>query len=137
MSQPEFWNNQETAHKTIAEVNRLKSSIAGVIELKRKLEDAEAMAELLAESGETDSTDNRELEAAVDAMYAEMDNVEVQSFLSGPHDHANAIVTIHAGAGGTESCDWAEMLFAFTRGGRNSADSRSRCRIFSMETRPG
>lgn len=111
MSQPEFWNNQETAHKTIAEVNRLKSSIAGVIELKRKLEDAEAMAELLAESGETDSTDNRELEAAVDAMYAEMDNVEVQSFLSGPHDHANAIVTIHAGAGGTESCDWAEMLF--------------------------
>lgn len=112
MSQPEFWDNQEAAHKTIAEVNRLKTSISGVIDLRRKLEDAEAMGELLAESGEgDDSADARELEASVNQLYSEIDDIEVRSFLSGPLDHCNAIVSIHAGAGGTESCDWAEMLF--------------------------
>jgi peptide chain release factor 2 len=112
MSQPEFWDNQETAHKTIAEVNRLKTSIAGVIELKRKLEDAAAMIELLDESGDDgDSADARELEATVHQLHEEVDDIEARSFLSGPRDHSNAIMSVHAGAGGTESCDWAEMLF--------------------------
>lgn len=112
MSQPDFWDNQERAQKTIAEVNRLKTSIAGLIEFRSKVEDAEAMAELLAESGDgTDSPDAIELERSVSELDGKMDDLEIQSFLTGPHDHANAIVSIHAGAGGTESCDWAEMLF--------------------------
>jgi peptide chain release factor 2 len=112
MSQPEFWNNQESAQKTIAELNRLKTSISGVIALKRKLEDARTMAELLDEAGEADdSPEAKELEASVDHMHEEIDDIEVRSFLSGPRDASNAIVSIHAGAGGTESCDWAEMLF--------------------------
>lgn len=112
MSQPDFWDNQERAQKTIAEVNRLKTSIAGLIEFRSKVEDAEAMAELLAESGDgTDSPDAIELERSVSELDGKMDDLEIQSFLTGPHDHANAIVSIHAGAGGTESCDWGEMLF--------------------------
>jgi peptide chain release factor 2 len=112
MSQPGFWDNQETAHKTIAEVNRLKTSMSGLLGINRKIEDARAMAELLVESGEADdSPDSRELGVSVAALWTEMDEVEVRSFLSGPLDHSNAILSIHAGAGGTESCDWAEMLF--------------------------
>jgi peptide chain release factor 2 len=121
MSQPDFWDNQERAQKTIGEVNRLKTSISGLVDLKRKLEDAEAMAELLAESGDgTDSTDAVELERSVNALHSAMDDLEIQSFLTGPHDHSNAIVTVHAGAGGTESCDWADMLFRmYTRWAEN------------------
>jgi len=112
MSQPEFWDNQEKAHKTIDEVNRLRTSISGLVEIKRKIEDAEAMAELLDESGDDDgSPDARELERSVAEMHEQMDDLEIRSFLTGPHDAANAIVTVHAGAGGTESCDWADMLF--------------------------
>ncbi len=112
MSQPSFWDNQEAAHKTIAEANRLKSSIGGVIELKEKLDDARTMAELLDESGyDGTSPEVREFEESVTRMYDEIDDLEARSFLSGPHDHLNAIVTVHSGAGGTESCDWAEMLF--------------------------
>ena len=112
MSQPNFWDNQEVAHKTINEVNRLKTSIEPLIAFQQRLDDAGAMAELLDEEGGDDgSEDARQLEAEVSGMAAEMDDLEVRCFLNGPHDAANAIVSIHAGAGGTESCDWAEMLF--------------------------
>lgn len=112
MSQPNFWDNQEQAHKTINEVNRLKSSITPLIDFKRRADDAAAMAELLEEEGVEDSSpDVLQLEGEVAAMHGEMDGLEVRCFLNGPHDSCNAIVSIHAGAGGTESCDWAEMLF--------------------------
>src|SRR5690606_4502241 len=66
------------------------------------------------------SADARELDASVAKLYDEMDDLEARSFLSGPHDHLNAIITVHAGAGGTESCDWADMLFRlYTRWAEN------------------
>lgn len=112
MSQPEFWDNHGTAQKTIGEVNRLKSSISGLIEMKKNLGDTEAMADLLAESGEDlDSADMKELEKEVGQLYKSMDELEIFSFLTGPYDASNAIITVHAGVGGTESCDWADMLF--------------------------
>jgi len=112
MAQPGFWDDQTAAQKTIGEVNRLKSSIEGVVELKQELEDAQTMLELLDESGASEGSDDmREVAASIEELYEKMDELEVHSFLSGPHDHLNAIITIHSGAGGTESCDWADMLF--------------------------
>ncbi len=121
MSQPDFWDNHDAAQKTIGEVNRLKNSISGLVELKKNLEDAEAMVELLDESGDgDDSADAKELARMVNEMHETMDDLEIRSFLTGPYDNSNAIITVHAGAGGTESCDWADMLFRmYTRWAEN------------------
>ncbi len=107
-----FWDSPDSARKTIAESTRLKRSYEPLVAFRKKLDDAEAMLELLGESGDEErSLYETELEEQVAAMAGEIDRLEITSFLSGPHDHANAIMSIHSGAGGTESCDWAEMLF--------------------------
>lgn len=112
MSQPSFWDKQELAQKTIAEVNLLKNAITGLIVFKKKVDDLEVMLELINET-EGDEQEAFEKEATDNAtsMREELENLEIQCFLSGPLDKSNAILTIHAGAGGTESCDWADMLF--------------------------
>lgn len=104
-----FWDNQENAQKTVAELSRLKNMIAPQLELKKRVEDLDALF-MLAEESADDASLAEELASETRALAAHMDEVEIASFLTGPHDNCNAIVTIHAGAGGTESCDWAQML---------------------------
>ena len=111
MGQPGFWDNKNTAQETSTKVSRLKNSLGKIADFTQKVEDLQVMCELVAESPDGDTADyEREITSTVLAMGVEIDGLEVASFLSGPHDSCNAILSIHSGAGGTESCDWADML---------------------------
>jgi peptide chain release factor 2 len=111
MAQEGFWNDQNKARATIARVNQLKKTVGGVVDFTRKVEDAEVMAGLLDEaSAELHSPEVAEFAGSVTALRSELEKLELASFLSGEHDANNAYLTVHAGAGGTESCDWADML---------------------------
>ena len=112
MGVPGFWDHQERAQQHIAKVNELKRAITGLVEFTKKLADAEVMVELVggADGAEKEKY-GRELDQTVAGLVAEIDRIELQSFLSGRFDRNNAILSIQAGAGGTESCDWADMLF--------------------------
>jgi len=110
MASSSFWNDQSSAQKVVAELSRLKSMVNPVQALKKRVEDLNALFEL-AEESEEDAALAAELAEEVAKLRADMDRIEIESFLRGPHDSCNAIITVHAGAGGTESCDWAEMLF--------------------------
>ncbi len=111
MGQPGFWDNQTVAQETATALSRLKSSLGKITAFNEKVDELQLMCELVAESQNEDSSDyETEITSTVAAMGVEIDILEVDSFLSGPHDSCNAILSIHAGAGGTESCDWADML---------------------------
>ena len=103
-----FWDNQEAAAPIIAELKTLKAVVAPVNELLAKIEDIEILFELADEEGsEDDLQDAAEQEVA---LRSSLDRLELRTLLSGPHDKGSCYFSIHAGAGGTESCDWAEML---------------------------
>ncbi len=112
MAEATFWDDQEAARKVIAEVNRLKSAVNPARAFNGEVDDLRAMLELVEETG--DDPDSAALEQEVIDTLArlapKLDALELASFLTGPHDSCNALLTIHAGAGGTESCDWADML---------------------------
>jgi peptide chain release factor 2 len=77
-------------------------------ELRRQLEDLEAHAELAAEA--LDEKETQDARSGLARLRSRLNLLEIQSKLSGPHDRANAILTLHTGAGGTEACDWVNML---------------------------
>ena len=109
MAAADFWLDRNSARETISESARLKRIVAPQLAFQKRLGDLNALVELAQESdGDTEIA--AELASETAAMAAEIEKVEIESFLSGKLDSSNAIVTIHAGAGGTESCDWAEML---------------------------
>lgn len=112
MGMPNFWDNQDMAQQIVGATNKLKSKITPILKYGKKLDDLTALADLAEES---DGDDALELEAEIAEMIQplqeELDAIEIGSFLNSPMDKNNAILTIHAGAGGTESCDWADMLF--------------------------
>ncbi|GAB4273811.1 MAG: peptide chain release factor 2 [Opitutales bacterium] len=111
MASPTFWDNQEEAQKVIGQVNGLKSVISGIVAFQKRLDDVKTLQELVEEASEEEGEPYlEEMVEASGKLYSELDDLEIASFLSGPHDACNAIVSIHAGAGGTESCDWADML---------------------------
>jgi peptide chain release factor 2 len=112
MGQPAFWDNNERAQKHIAKLNVLKRSILPVIAFQKKVDDTDVMLELVeALDGADREAHENELAAGVAAMADELDKLEIASFLTGQFDRNNAFLSIQAGAGGTESCDWADMLF--------------------------
>jgi peptide chain release factor 2 len=112
MSAPDFWNNRERAQTDVEEVSRVRSLINPFRELEREIEDYDALQQLAAE--ETDAAARASAEKEVAAEHArlvhKLEEFELRQFLSGENDLSNAFVTIHSGAGGTESCDWADML---------------------------
>ena len=108
MGQADFWNDQDQAQATIAELKTLNAVVKPFEELIAQGDDLEALIELAEEAGD-DSLDE-DLRQASDQARRSFESFELRSMLSGPNDHRNAYVTIHAGAGGTEACDWAEML---------------------------
>ncbi|HEY1848974.1 MAG TPA: peptide chain release factor 2 [Opitutaceae bacterium] len=112
MGDPTFWDNNERAQKHIVKLNGLKRSVLPVVAFQGKVDDTDVMLELLQglDASERDAH-VRELVANVSAMAAELDKLEIASFLTGQFDRNNAFLSIQAGAGGTESCDWADMLF--------------------------
>jgi peptide chain release factor 2 len=112
MSAPDFWNNRERAQTDVEAVSRIRSLINPFRALEREVADFEALQQLAAE--ESNETARNEAEKEVAAEHARMvhqlEEFELRQFLSGENDRSNAFVTIHSGAGGTESCDWADML---------------------------
>jgi peptide chain release factor 2 len=106
IAKPEFWNNQEEAQTILQKRSRLEQDIQLDSRMTREIEDLKALVELAGE-GEDVLT---ELTSEVQKMEQEAQHTEIRMLLSGEHDAANAIITIHPGAGGVESQDWAEML---------------------------
>lgn len=109
MSSSDFWNDQKKAQSISQERNRIEQELSQISELERKLEDAEVLLEM-AEEEPDDNSLVEEAENLLSSVEKSLDKLEIKTVLSGEFDKNNAIVTIHAGAGGTESCDWAEML---------------------------
>ncbi len=109
---PDFWNSNERAQKHIAKLNSLKKAVLPVVAFHKRVEDLDVMVELVeAATGAELDTYARELNDTVTGMVTELDALEIASFLTGQFDRNNAIFSIQAGAGGTESNDWADMLF--------------------------
>ena len=111
MASDNFWNNREQAQKLIDEANSLRGKIEPLLQAEKHLDDFRVMAEL----GEAEPADAqpkvlRELERDVAKFLKDLDALELRVFLNGPQDKKNCILSINAGAGGTESCDWASML---------------------------
>ncbi|MFP4157666.1 MAG: peptide chain release factor 2 [Opitutales bacterium] len=112
MAEPGFWDNQTAAQKVIGEANRVKALINPVKAYQSELEDLQALLELVDEMGDDpDAADyQQEVVDSVARLQPKLDKLELASFLNGPHDACNAFLTVNSGAGGTESCDWADML---------------------------
>ena len=108
MAAPGFWDKADSARKAVEEVKELKGATTAYQDLRRRLDHVLEMSELLA--AEPDEEIERELEVEARAMAAALEMLELQTLMRGPEDHMDALVTIHPGAGGTESQDWAEML---------------------------
>ncbi len=112
MAASDFWSNRERAQADVEEVSRLRSLVNPFQELEREIEDFDALQQLAAE--ETDATARAHAEKEVANEHArlihKLEEFELRQFLSGENDRANAFLTIHSGAGGTESCDWADLL---------------------------
>ena len=109
-----FWNDSKHAQEVMKELDGLKALLGQLDGQRQKLQDAEAVADLLAESSGDEELLNETL-ASLGQVAAAVDALEFSRMLSGPDDRAGAILFINAGAGGTESCDWAEMLLRMYR----------------------
>lgn len=109
MSAPGFWDQRDRAQETVARVSKMRNVIVPFRKLEARIEDFAVLAEL-AESEEGASEMLEEADPTWEELSQALDQIELVSFLSGRMDANNAIVSVHAGAGGTESCDWANML---------------------------
>ena len=105
-AQPDFWSRPEEAQAVLQERRRLETDIEADAKLARDMSDLRAMMELAAEGEDV----LEEFKQEILRVEREAQHIEIRMLLSGEHDISNAIVTIHPGAGGTESQDWAEML---------------------------
>jgi len=108
MTEPSFWDDQDTAQKVITEVNGLKGYVSDFDDLEERLDNVEVSYELVKE--EDDQELFEELESDITALKKAINDFELQMLLSEPYDAKNAILELHPGAGGTESQDWASML---------------------------
>ena len=112
MGEPGFWDNNERAQKHIVKLNTLKRAILPVVAFKKKADDLDVMVELIqGATGDEQAMYEEELTTSVGGMVEELDKLEIASFLTEPFDKNNAFLSIQAGAGGTESNDWADILF--------------------------
>lgn len=111
MSAGDFWGNRENAQKSIDESALLRRKTEPLIVAEKKLEDFQAMVELgEAEPEGSQIRIRKELASDLASFVSELERVELSVLLDGPHDQNDCILSINAGAGGTESCDWANML---------------------------
>jgi len=108
MSKPGFWDNQETAQAVVSQLSALKAVVEPVEELQHEMKDLAELYELAADEGDTEEL--AQLEEDANSLERRCEQVELQGLLSRPEDMKNCFFGIHAGAGGTESCDWASML---------------------------
>ena len=109
MEAPDFWDNAEASQMKMKQLKSLKDDIETYHNLETQMEDMETMIEMGYEENDP------ELIPEIDQMMKEFvqtyEDIRMKTLLSGEYDRNNAIVSLHAGAGGTESCDWAAMLY--------------------------
>lgn len=113
MSAPDFWDDNERAQKTIAELNAIKGSVDQFQALASEYEDLDVMVQLAEEEGDEEMI--QEVASSISALVRKLEEFELQLLLDQPYDRLNAILELHPGAGGTESQDWAEMLLRMYR----------------------
>ena len=114
MGDPTFWDDPDKAQKTAQDVNALKEEVDGFHKLSDGIDELEIMQEMASE--ENDESLIPEMDALLEKCRDELEHLELGMLLSGEYDANNAIVTLHAGAGGTEAQDWTSMLLRmFTR----------------------
>jgi len=116
-AQPEFWNDQNAAKEVIAKTNAQRAFVRPFDELIRLLDDEDLMLELA--GAEEEGAQRQQALGEMGHMFDKADvlfsKLRLQSLLGGKLDACNAFLTLHSGAGGTESCDWADMLFRMYR----------------------
>ncbi len=108
MSSPKFWDNQEQAKSVVGELSALKAIIEPAEETMTEIKDLAELFELAEAEGDTEVMEH--MEGDIKKLSKECDEIELQGLLNRPEDVKNCFFSIHAGAGGTESCDWANML---------------------------
>ena len=108
MARPGFWDDGESARKTVGQLKKVKAVIERVRDLLTRRDDVEVMLELLGE--EDDPATRQELEDSLPALSERVTRVELLTLLSGPNDARDCYFNIQAGTGGADACDWAEML---------------------------
>ncbi|KAB2923672.1 MAG: peptide chain release factor 2 [Bacteroidetes bacterium] len=107
-SEPGFWNDNVAAQKVMQEINSRKTWVDAWTALKKQTEEADTLIQLAEEAGEESFL--TDIKAEIAKAVRGMEELEFRNMLSGVDDKRNAILTVHSGAGGTESQDWAEML---------------------------
>jgi peptide chain release factor 2 len=103
-----FWDDPQAAQKVIGEANAIRAKLDPLKDLDQKIADLKTLRELVIEDAGEQAA--KEFQAEFDAAAKALDALELRVLLGGPMDRNNAIITLHSGAGGTEACDWANML---------------------------
>jgi len=135
MAAPEFWNNQERAQQILDEVSIARKKIGPLLDFERRIADLDVLVELT--EAETDAAQQAAAAEDVRKEYADLmaalEQFELQQLLSGPNDRCNCFLSIHSGAGGTEACDWADMLMRmYTRWAE-----RNGCKVSTVDIQLG
>ncbi|MFR0742254.1 MAG: peptide chain release factor 2 [Roseburia sp.] len=118
MEAPDFWNDAEVSQQKMKELKSYKDDVAVCAQLEEKLSDIETLIAMGDE--ENDVSLIPEIEEEIKEYEEAFEKIRIKTLLSGEYDKDNAIVSLHAGAGGTESCDWASMLYRmYTRWASN------------------
>jgi peptide chain release factor 2 len=110
MADGALWSDQERARQTVTEVKSLKGWLEPYHALRKRVDEGRELNDLLEAESHIDLAMQRQLEAEADAIAGRLESLEMQNMMQGPDDARDALLTIHPGAGGTESQDWAEML---------------------------
>ena len=109
MSSSEFWSDKDKADSVIAEVNSLKDITGDIVNIKKSLDGNMEILNMISSDYDEDIKLTLEMEA--DDVGKKVESLEILLLLNGPNDKLNCILEVHSGAGGTEACDWAMMLY--------------------------
>lgn len=131
MSEPGFWDDPDKAQATMQELTGIKDSVVAYNSLRARYEDLEVLWQMGMEDG--DESVSGEVEQAIQEINDALESMEMELMLSGRYDASNAILTLHAGAGGTEAQDWTQMLLRMF--GRWA--ERKKFKVETMDLLPG
>ena len=112
MSEPNFWDHRENAHKDVERISQLRAKLGPLTLLEQRASDLELLKAMAEEETlpEQQAQAIKEIEKELQSLANDLEKFEIRQLLHGEFDHVDALLTINAGAGGIESCDWAEML---------------------------
>ena len=106
---PEVWQDLERSAKIGREISSIEGKIASYEKGKKALDDASEVVDLIEESGEEELVP--ELDKMMTTAEKDIEEMRIRALLRGKYDSSNALMSLHAGAGGTEACDWCQMLY--------------------------